>query len=168
MVILNAGISVGHSSDVTSFKDFKNLYDVNVLSTHAILEILLPKFVEQQSGKIVFISSLASLISMPTSLVYSSSKRAINAYAEGLRYKYNKDGIKVINIQPGFIKSEMTGKNKFNMPFLLNTKEGVQRIIRAIEKEKRIYAFPLRFYLIIQTLNLLPKFLREKIVSSVN
>ena len=168
MVILNAGISIGHSEELTSFSDFKKLYDVNVLANHAILEILLPKFQEQKSGKIVFISSLASLISMPTSKAYSSSKRAVNAYAEGLRYKYNKEGIKVINILPGFIVSEMTDKNKFKMPFLLSTQEGVQKIIKAIEKNKRIYAFPFRFYIIISTLNLLPKFLREKIVNSVN
>ncbi len=167
MVILNAGISIGHSDELTSFKDFKKLYDVNVLANHAILEILLPKFKVQKSGKIVFISSLASLISMPSSKAYSSSKRAVNAYAEGLRYKYNKYGIKVINILPGFIKSEMTDKNEFNMPFLLDTKEGVKKIIDAIEKNKRIYVFPFRFYLIISLLNLFPKFLREKIVNFI-
>ena len=168
MVILNAGVSLGHSSDaIATIKEFKNLYDVNVLSNHAILEVLLPLFKKQQSGKIVFISSLASLFTMPSSKVYSSSKRALNAYAEGIRYKYKKDGIKVINILPGFIKSELTDKNEFNMPFLLETDEGVKRIIKAIKKEKRTYAFPLRFYLIISFLNLLPHFLREKIVNSL-
>ena len=168
ILILNAGISLGHSIGIPTIKDFKNLYDVNVLSNHAILEILLPNFQAQKSGKIVFISSLASLFSMPSSKVYSSSKRALNAYAEGIRYKYSKYGIKVITILPGFIKSELTDKNDFNMPFLLETDEGVKRIIRAIEKEKRFYAFPLRFYLIIKLLNLLPSFLREKIVNSLN
>ena len=168
MVILNAGISIGHSEELTSFKDFKKLYDVNVLANHAILEILLPKFKEQKSGKIVFISSLASLISMPTSKAYSSTKRAVNAYAEGLRYKYNKYGIKVINILPGFIVSEMTDKNSFKMPFLLNTQDGVKKIIKAIEKEKRIYAFPLRFYFIISLLNVLPHFIREKIIDGLS
>ena len=168
IVILNAGISLGHSDEIPTIAEFKNLYDVNVLSNHAILEILLPKFKERQSGKIVFISSLASLISMPSSKVYSSSKRALNAYAEGIRYKYNKYGIKVINILPGFVKSELTDKNDFNMPFLLSTEDGVKRIKKAIEKNKRIYVFPLRFYLIISALNLLPKFLREKIVNFVN
>ena len=166
MVILNAGVSLGHSGDIPTIDEFKNLYDVNVLSNHAILEILLPRFKEQQSGKIVFISSLASLFTMPSSKVYSSSKRALNAYAEGIRYKYKKDGIKVINILPGFIKSELTDKNEFNMPFLLETDEGVKRIIKAIKKEKRVYAFPFRFYLIIKLLSLFPYFLREKIVNS--
>jgi len=164
MVILNAGISLGHSSEIASIEDFKRLYDVNVLSNHAILEILLPRFQAQKSAKIVFISSLASLFSMPSSKVYSSSKRALNAYAEGIRYKYKKDGIRVINILPGFIKSELTDKNNFHMPFLLSTQEGVKRVVSAIEKEKRFYAFPLQFYLIILFLNALPAFLREKIV----
>jgi len=167
VVILNAGISVGHSFDITPIADFKNLYDVNLFANHAILEVLLPKLQVQKSGKIIFISSLASLISMPSSKAYSSSKRALNAYAESIRFKYKKDGIKVINILPGFIKSELTDKNDFKMPFLLSTEHGVQRIKTAIEKNKRIYAFPLRFYLIISLLNLLPHFLREKIVNSI-
>jgi short-subunit dehydrogenase len=164
MVILNAGISIGHSLEVTPFEDFKRVYDVNVLSNHAILEVLLPSFKSQGSGKIVFISSLASQFSMPTSVAYSSSKRAINAYAEGLRYKYLKDGIKVINILPGFIQSEMTDKNSFKMPFLLSNKKGVNRIYNAIEKNRRFYAFPFRFYVIIKLMQLLPQFLRDKIV----
>ena len=165
MVILNAGISLGHKGDIPTIEQFKNLYDVNVLSSHAILEVLLPLFRAKRSGKIVFISSLASLFSMPTSKVYSSSKRALNAYAEGIRYKYKPFGVKVITILPGFIKSEMTDKNEFTMPFLLETKEGVKRIKNAIECDKEFYAFPLRFYLIIRTLNLLPSLLREKIVN---
>jgi short-subunit dehydrogenase len=168
MVILNAGISTGHDNkDIPTIDEFKNLYDVNLLSNHAILEVLLPKFKEQKSGKIVFISSLASLISMPTSKVYSSSKRALNAYAEGIRYKYSKHGMRVITILPGFIKSELTDKNSFHMPFFLDTKEGVKRIKKAIDKNKRFYPFPLRFYLIIRLFNLLPQFLREKIISNM-
>ena len=167
MVILNAGISLGHNKDkIPSISEFKYLYHVNVLSSHAILEILLPKLKAQKSGTIVFVSSLASLFSMPTSKVYSSSKRALNAYAEGIRYKYKKDGISVVTVLPGFIKSEMTDQNEFNMPFIMDTKEGVEEIIYAIEKKKRMYAFPFRFYLIIRLLNLLPNFLREKIVNS--
>ncbi|MDF1878808.1 SDR family NAD(P)-dependent oxidoreductase [Sulfurimonas sp. SAG-AH-194-C20] len=170
MVILNAGISLGHSGNseyIPTIEEFENLYRVNVLSSHAILEILLPLFKAQKSGKIVFISSLASLFSMPSSKIYSSSKRALNAYAEGIRYKYNRYGIKVINILPGFIKSELTDKNEFNMPFLLETNIGVSKIIKAIQKNKRTYIFPLRFYLIIRLLNLLPSILREKIVNSI-
>jgi short-subunit dehydrogenase len=166
MVILNAGISLGHSNAVPTIAAFKELYDVNLLANHAILEILLPRMQAKRSGKIVFISSLSSLFTMPSAKVYASSKRALNAYAEGIRYEYAKDNIKVITILPGFIKSELTDKNKFKMPFLLETEEGVKRMKNAIDKSKEFYAFPLRFYLIIKVLNLLPSRVIQKIVES--
>lgn len=167
MIILNAGVSLGHKGGMPSIEAFKNLYDVNVLANHAILEVLLPRMQAQKSGKIVFISSLASLISMPSSKVYSSSKRALNAYAEGIRYKYAPDNIKVLTLLPGFIKSELTDKNEFTMPFLLPTQKGVEIMKKAIEKNRVFYPFPLRFYLIIIIVKMLPNFLREKIINSL-
>ncbi|MDP3120783.1 MAG: SDR family NAD(P)-dependent oxidoreductase [Sulfuricurvum sp.] len=167
-IILNAGISVGHSEGVTPFADFHRLFQTNFLSVHALLEPIIPKMIEQKSGEIVFISSLASLMSMPTSVAYSSSKRALNAYAEGLRYQLKRHDIDVMNILPGFIDSEMTQKNQFKMPFLLTTDAGVKRIMYAIEKKKRFYPFPFRFYLLIRTTSLLPQFLRDMIVEFTN
>ena len=168
LLVLNAGISLGNSGNITPIAEFKKLYDVNVLSNHAILEVFLPHFKKQKSGTIVFVSSLASLFSMPSAKVYSSSKRALNAYAEGIRYKYKKYNIKVLLLLPGFIKSELTDKNSFDMPFLLETQEGVRRMKNAIEKKKEFYAFPIRFYFMIKILNLLPSYLREKIVNSIS
>lgn len=167
-IILNAGISVGHSSDVTPFEDFERLFKTNFLSVHALLEPMMPKLIEQKNGEIVFISSLASLLTMPTSTAYSSSKRALNAYAEGLHYQLKPYGINVITIMPGFIDSEMTQKNKFDMPFFLSTEEGVNRIAYAIERKKIRYAFPFRFYLMIKIVLWLPQSLRDKIVHFLN
>ena len=164
MVILNAGIALGHGRGRVTTDTFRNLFDVNLFANHAVLEVLLPLFEAQQSGKIVFISSISSLFPMPSAKVYSASKVALNNYAQALRYKYKKQNIKVVTILPGFIESELTDKNNFDMPFLLSTADGVKRIVKAIEKDKRVAIFPLRLYLIIKLLNLLPHFLREKIV----
>lgn len=166
LLILNAGVSLGHSAEsIPTIKEFQNLYNVNVLANHAILEILLPKMQAQKSGHIVFISSLSSLFTMPSAKVYASSKRALNAYAEGIRYKYKKEGLHVSILLPGFIKSELTDKNDFFMPFLLETAEGVKRMKKAIDKRKEFYAFPFRFYIIIRLIQLLPSLLRQKIVN---
>jgi hypothetical protein len=67
---------------------------------------------------------------------------------------------------PGFIKSELTDKNEFAMPFLLETAEGVRRMKKAIEKGKRWYAFPFRFYFLIQLLQLLPYTIRAYIIKN--
>ncbi len=167
-IILNAGVSVGHNGGVTPFEDFERLFKTNFLSVHAFLEPIIPKLIEQESGEIVFISSLASLLTMPTSIAYSSSKRALNAYAEGLHYQLKPYGISVMTIMPGFIDSEMTRKNRFKMPFLLQTQEGVSRIVHAIERKKVQYAFPFRFYLMIRIVLLFPQSLRDKIVNFTN
>ncbi len=166
MVILNAGISLGHTHiAIPTIKAFKNLYDVNILSQHAVLEIVLVKMVAQKRGKIVFISSLSSLFTMPSATVYASSKRALNAYAEGIAYQYAQDGIEVFVMLPGFIRSELTDKNTFAMPFFLETDEGVRRMKHAIEKKRYFYPFPLRFYLIIRVMRLLPTSLSQRIVN---
>ncbi len=167
-IILNAGISLGHGGKISPFEDFKRIFDINFLSVHALLEPMIPKLMEQKSGEIVFISSLASLISMPSSVAYSTSKRALNAYAQGLRYQLLTYGIDVMTILPGFIDSEMTQKNQFKMPFFLSTDAGVARIVHAIERKKVFYSFPLRFSLMIRLLLLLPQPLRDFIVNFTN
>lgn len=167
-IILNAGVSVGHHGGITPFEQFEALFKTNFLSLHALLEPIIPSLIQRGKGEIVFISSLASLLTMPTSIAYSTSKRAMNAYAEGLRYQLMGTGIKVINILPGFIDSEMTQKNQFKMPFFLSTEAGVKRIAKAIEKKKRLYPFPLRFYIIIKIILFFPQFLRDRIVNFTN
>ncbi len=164
MVIANAGISLPHSPNFTPFEEFKKTIDINFLSVHALLSEIVPSMIKRRKGKIVLISSLASIVASPTSLPYSSSKRALNSYAESLRNQLAKYNIKVINILPGFIKTDMTAKNDFYMPFLMELEEGVDRIVYAIEKEKKEYAFPKRFYYLLKLFNALPIDFRDKIL----
>lgn len=167
-IILNAGVSAGHNGGVTPFEDFERLIKTNFMSVHALLEPIIPKLIEQKFGEVVFISSLASLLTMPTSIAYSSSKRALNAYAEGLHYQLHSYGIDVMTIMPGFIDSEMTQKNRFKMPFFMSREKGIARIAHAIERKKVRYAFPFRFYLMIRIVLLFPQSLRDKIVNFTN
>lgn len=168
LVIANAGMSLGHDSGFSDFNSFKKLFDVNFLSIHALLSPIVPKMKEQNSGKIAIISSLASIVAMPSSIAYSASKRAINSYCESLRNYLKPNNINVINILPGFIKSEMTDKNKFKMPFILDTQDGVKRIIYAIENNKKEYKFPKRFFAIIKLISMLPINIKDKIIQKVH
>ena len=163
IVIANAAISLPHSPSFTPFEDFKKTFDVNFLSIHAMLEGVVPKM---EKGKIVLVSSLASLVGAPSSMPYSASKRALNSYAQSLRNLLAPD-IKVINILPGFIKTDMTDKNDFYMPFLMDLKSGVDRIMYAIESNKKEYAFPKRFYYLIKLFNILPVSLQDAVLRKV-
>jgi short-subunit dehydrogenase len=168
MVIANAGISYPHSTAFMPFEEFKNTIDVNFISIHALLENIVPQMQKNKKGKIVLISSLAGYVSSPTSLAYSASKRAINSYAEGLRNQLSKYNIKVINIKPGFIESEMTAKNKFKMPFLLPLEKGVEKIEYAISKDKKEYDFPFVFAWVVKLVSILPTNLKDFILNRLN
>ena len=164
MVIANAGISYPHSNEFMNFEDFKNTIDVNFISIHALLENIIPQMKSNKNGKIVLISSLAGFVASPTSLAYSASKRAMNSYAEALTNQLSPYGIKVINIQPGFIQTPMTDKNRFNMPFKLTLKEGVDKIEMAIAKNKKEYAFPFIFANAVKFLSILPNNFKDFIL----
>ena len=155
IIILNAGISTPHSRDFPPIDAFKKVFDVNLLSIHALLE-----HIDFKDSKLVFISSLASLLGAPTSLAYSASKRALNSYAESLYF----GGANVVLILPGFIKTDMTKNHTFYMPFLMDLDEATKRIVKIIEKEKFFNPFPLRFYYIIKLFALLPNGLKRKIL----
>jgi short-subunit dehydrogenase len=185
LIIINAGISLGHSQDkLTNLNDFENLFITNFSSIHPTLYPTLLKWInyfnnnlssitnlhsgsgtEKIDKRIVFISSLASLITLPSSIAYSTSKRAMNSYAEGLRFFLKPYGVKIITILPGFIETPLTHKNKFNMPFILPLEKGVEEIYDAIEANKVFYPFPYIFYILIKILNLLPNFLRDWFIS---
>jgi len=155
LIILNAGISTPHSRDFPPFEAFKKVIDVNFLSVHALLE-----YIDFKDSKVVFISSLASLLGAPTSLAYSASKRALNSYAESLYFA----GVDVRLILPGFIKTDMTKNHTFYMPFLMDLDEATKRIVKIIEKKKFFNPFPLRFYYIIKLFRLLPDNLKKNIL----
>jgi len=166
IVIANAGISYPHSNEFMKFEDFKKTIDINFISVHALLEGIVPQMKKRGKGKIVLISSLASFVASPTSLAYSASKRALNSYAEALRNQLDRFNIKVINIQPGFIESEMTAKNRFKMPFLMSLEKGVDKIEWAILHNKKEYAFPFIFASIVKLLSILPNFIKDFILKS--
>ena len=155
IIILNAGISTPHSRDFPPIDAFKKVFDVNLLSIHALLE-----YIDFKDSKLVFISSLASILGAPTSLAYSASKRALNSYAESLYFA----GVDVRLILPGFIKTDMTKNHTFYMPFLMDLDEATKKIVKIIEKDKFFNPFPLRFYYIIKLFKLLPDNLKRKIL----
>ncbi len=155
IIILNAGISTPHSSDFPPLEAFEKVFDVNLLSIHALLE-----YIDFKDSKLVFVSSLASLLGAPTSLAYSASKRALNSYAESLYYA----GLDVVLILPGFIKTDMTKNHTFYMPFLMDLNKATKRMVKIIEKGKFFNSFPLRFYYIIKLFTFLPETLKRKIL----
>ncbi len=142
LVIANAGVSSGTSEGLEQGETIKEVFDINV---YGVLNTITPAadyFKQKGAGQIVIISSLASYRGMAGSPAYCASKAAVRVYGEALRDLLRPLNIKVNIVCPGFVRSGITDKNKFKMPFFMETEKAVEVIAKGIKKNKAVIAFP--------------------------
>jgi short-subunit dehydrogenase len=159
VAILNAG--VGYKSTVKEFdaEKAKAVFDVNTFGIINCLDYLLPDFINKRSGMIVGVTSLADSRGWPGSAFYCASKAAACRVLESLRIELKKYNIKVITVKPGFVNTELTAKNKFMMPFIMEADKAARIIIKGIKSEKKIIQFPLPTVLGSKLARIVPDFL---------
>ncbi|RAP32737.1 hypothetical protein DID77_04195 [Candidatus Marinamargulisbacteria bacterium SCGC AG-439-L15] len=167
IAIANAGCSETNPGTQFSSQAVENTFQTNVMGVAYLYEAIIPHMIKRQTGHLVSIASLASYRGMPESGTYCASKSALVTLTEGLRLDLKKSGITVSTINPGFIKSEITDKNTFPMPFLLETKRGAQHIYNAIQKKKTLYEFPWPLVFIMKLIRQLPICLFDPLFSKV-
>jgi short-subunit dehydrogenase len=157
IVVANAGISNSFQVDDFSALKANEMIDVNVKGVINTIGATLPKMLQKKSGVLVGISSLASYVSFPQSYVYCGTKAAINAIFNGLRRELHPTNIKVTLVCPGFIRTDMTTRNKFQMPFLMDVDEAARRIVLGVHKGVAVLNFPRRLRLIMRIISVLPE-----------
>lgn len=69
---------------------------------------LADRMARQGHGAILFLSSVAGERTRPSNFVYGSSKAGLDAFAQGLGRRYAVDGLHVMLVRPGFVRSRMT------------------------------------------------------------
>lgn len=156
LVIANAG-----TGDVDRLSEgdpapAARIFEINVIGVLNTLIPFVPAMKAAGRGQLVAIASVAGFRALPGSTAYSASKAAVRTLMEGYGWKLSRAGIRVTCINPGFIRSEMTAKNEFPMPFLLDADEAVRRIRRAIRRGRRVYTFPFPMALAARLLAVLP------------
>ncbi len=164
LLIANAGLSLDAPLHRFDVQLARQVYEVNVIGLMQTVAAALPFMMGRKRGHIVGVSSLASYISVPRSTVYCSSKAAASSYLEGLRIELMPIGIKVTTVCPGFVKTPMTQKNKFKMPFLLEAPEAVRIILKGISQGQTMVHFPKPLYWTILFIRLIPKPLLRQIL----
>ena len=164
LFVANAGIGRDQRLDRFDATKAKQVYDVNVVGAMQSIAAVLPTMIARKKGHIVGIASMAAFTSFPRTYVYCASKHALVAHLDGLgleAYKYNID---VTTICPGFIRTPLTSKNKFPMPFLMDADVAVRRMVQGIRKRKRRVIFPRRLYWCVKFLNALPFSIRRRLL----
>jgi NAD(P)-dependent dehydrogenase (short-subunit alcohol dehydrogenase family) len=106
IVISNVGGQIRRSGVLQfSDEDWQQELNLNLLSAVRLDRALVPAMIAQRSGAIVHISSGAARLARPTSLPYSASKAALNAYSKGLANELGAHGIRVNVVSPGLIST---------------------------------------------------------------
>ena len=161
VLIANAG--VGATIDGAELKGsaVASVINVNVLGAANSVAAVVPEMVKRGTGHLVVISSLAAYRGLPKSAAYCASKAAVSAFFESLRLDLQPHGIDVTIIHPGFIKTALTAGRHAQMPFLMELEDAVRKIISAIEKRKKSYAFPWQLASIVRAGMIMPNFMYD-------
>jgi len=109
LLINNAGLAAGASPfQESDLADYDKMIDTNVKGLLYMTKLVVPGMIEQQSGHIINISSIAGIEVYPNGSVYCASKHAVNAITKGLRLDLVKHGIKVSSVSPGMAETEFS------------------------------------------------------------
>ncbi len=155
IAILNAAINAKTKIGGFDAIAAEEIFDVNVIGITYFFEELLPGF-KTYGGMFVGISSLADGRGYPQSGLYCASKAAVTLFLESQRIELKTYNIKVLTVKPGFVKTPMTDKNKFYMPFLMDAEKAARIILKGIKKEKVLIQFPWQTVLGAKLLRILP------------
>jgi len=153
---LNSGVAYRSSVLNYNSKDAETTFNTNVLGAIYCIEQVLKDFINEKRGIIIGVSSLGDGKGFPKSGFYSASKAAFTILLESLRIELKKYNVKVVTIKPGFVKTAMTDKNEFEMPFLMSVEKASNIIINGLKKDKRIIEFPFGTTLGTKILRMMP------------
>ena len=105
VLVNNAGYSLGGALEDLSMEEIKSQYETNLFGLIRVTQAVLPTMRKQSSGRIVNLSSGAGIFGYPGFSAYVSTKFAVEGLSESIAYELEPFGIKVILIEPGFIRT---------------------------------------------------------------
>ncbi|MCR9254801.1 MAG: SDR family NAD(P)-dependent oxidoreductase [Alphaproteobacteria bacterium] len=159
LVFANAGISAGTGGGDGGAEPAGQVRQVMRVNVDGVLNTVLPAvelMVPRQRGQIAIISSLAGFRGIPGAPAYCASKAAVMVYGEALRGQLHASGIAVNVINPGYVRSPMTDRNDFPMPFLMDADKAARIIRRGLDRNKPRIAFPWPMVAAVRLLQALP------------
>ena len=156
LAILNAGTHQPTPAASFSAIEARRVIETNLMGTINCLAPVMARFTGRGAGQIAVVGSLAGYRGLPTAAAYGASKAGIINICESLRPELESAGVDLRIISPGFVKTPLTDKNDFPMPFLIGVDEAVDRILAGLAGRAFEIAFPSRFALLMKLLRILP------------
>jgi len=161
VLIANAGMAATTEATELDPEEVAKLIGVNVIGAVNSVAAVLPEMAKRGSGQLVAVSSLSAYRGLRKSAAYCASKASLSSFFESLRIDLIGSGVDVTIIHPGFIKTPLTAGRKADMPFLMELDYAVNKIIGAIEKKRKSYAFPWQLATIVRAGMFMPNFMYD-------
>ena len=154
--VLNAGTHKPVSAAALDIEDFQSLVDLNLMGTVNGLVPLLERMTARGRGRVALVASLAGYRGLPTSGAYGMTKAGLINLAEALRPELDGLGITLQIVNPGFVRTPLTDRNDFPMPFLMEADDAAAAFYRGLRSNRFEIAFPRRFAYMMSLLRILP------------
>ncbi len=165
IAILNAGSC--EYVDINNFDSslFERQVKTNFLSMVYGIEASLPILKKSTEAQLIGMSSTAAYLGLPRAEAYGATKAAIRNMFAALRVSLQPHQISSSVICPGFVETELTAKNDFDMPAMITAVKSAEYILKGIAKHKQEIHFPNRFSLTLKLIASLPNPLVSWLVS---
>ena len=167
LAIFSAGAWFQSTLKDLNTENFAKTLNVNIMGVVNALDCVLPQMLNRGCGHVSWIASVAGYGGLPTSASYGASKAAQINMAESMHSELDRAGVAISVINPGFVRTPMTDKNKFPMPFLMEPEDAAVKIVAGLEKRKFEIAFPWQFVWMLKIINLLPYWLYLPIIKKI-
>ncbi len=156
LAVFNAGVGSNFSVDRYDANDVFDRMRVNYGGAVNGIGAVLPAMLARGSGHIALTASVAGFRGLPGGGPYSASKAAMIALAESLKLDLTGRGVDVSVITPGFVRTPLTEKNRFPMPFIIGVDEAARRTRLGLEARRFEITFPRRLSYFLKLLQRLP------------
>ena len=145
---LEQEINVKQNKFVMETNFFGVLYCVNAVENY---------FKNKKNGHISIVSSVAAYRGLPNSSGYGPSKAALTNLTESLYFDFKKHNVRISLVSPGFIKTPLTDKNEFPMPFIKSPEFAAEKMFNGLTKSKAFEIhFPKALTILLKIFRVLP------------
>ena len=155
-LVLLAGVYWPFGADAWDADKAVAMADINFTGFMRVIGQVIPSMVARDAGHIVITSSLTGFRGLPGSIGYTASKAATMSLAECMYADLRKTGVDVQVVNPGFIKTRLTDKNDFNMPFIMEPQQAAQVMFDHMGSDRFKRSFPTAFSLVFRLSQFLP------------
>jgi len=161
-VIVTAGLFATQDALEADIEFTRRLVTVNYANTVVFCEHVRKRLLSRGGGRLTVFSSVAGDRGRKPVAIYGSSKAGLSVYLEALDHKFHSQGLSVLCVKPGFVKTGMTAGLK-PPPFAGDPEQVARDVVRAMDRRRPMLYTPGMWALVMLVIRWLPRFVMRKI-----